>query len=100
MADFVVLALTGVAGAHAAASAGKNFNFGLAWTTAAGVVGGALGYLLRSTIPSMVDVNGNPVLDNSAVDRLITFGLLGLVMGGLIVLALGFIVSETRKRKS
>lgn len=100
LTEIIVLILSGIAGGNAAGLAAKEFSLGTLWNTLAGAIAGGAGYFLQTFMPPTVDVNGNPVLDNSIVNRLFTLTLAGLALGGVLVLVLGFIRSESQLSKT
>lgn len=95
-----MLILAGIAAGNAAGLADKEFNLGTLRNTLAGAAAGGAGYFLQSFIPPTVDINGNPVLDDSVVSHLLILALLGLALGGVLVLALGFARTEMSRKRS
>jgi hypothetical protein len=99
LTEIIVLILAGIAGGNAAGSAAKEFNLGTLRNTLAGAVAGGAGYFLQPFIPPTVDINGNPVLDDSIVNHLLILALLGLALGGVLIIVLGFMKSEACRRR-
>jgi hypothetical protein len=61
---------------------------------------GAGGYLLEVVILSTVTAVGDPVTDDSAVNEWVVRVLVALVVGGMLNLIVGFVRSETAKKRS
>jgi len=100
LTEIIVLILAGIAGGNAVGLAGGEFNLGTLRNTLAGAVAGGAGYFLAPFIPPTVDINGNPVLDDSIVNHLFTLTWLGLALGGVLIIFLGFMKSEASRRRS
>lgn len=98
--EIFILLVTGVVGANAAGSLAKEYNLGAIKNTIVGAAAGGSGYFLQQFIPPTVDINGNPVLDHTAANHLMTAGLVGLGAGGILALALGFLIAEVIKIRS
>jgi hypothetical protein len=98
--DVAVLLVAGILGGNALGLAMKEYSLGPLKNTIAGAVGGSGSYFLQTFIPPPVDAAGNPVPDTSAVDHLVILALVGLAAGGMLTLVLGFVRSETAKRRS
>lgn len=100
LTELIVLILAGIAAGNAAGLMDKEFNLGMRRNTLAGAFAGGAGYFLLPFIPPTVDINGNPVLDNSIVNHLLVLALLGLALGGVLVIALGFARTEASRKQS
>jgi len=94
-----VLVLAGILAGNAVGLAIKEYNLGTINNTLAGAIGGAAGYFLQVFIPP-VDAGGNPVMDNSLVNQMVTLALVGVAAGGVLTLVLGFVMGEVAISRS
>jgi hypothetical protein len=95
-----VLVLAGIFAGNAVGLAIKEYNLGTIKNTLAGAIGGAAGYFLQVFIPPTVDAGGNPVMDNSLVNQMVTLALVGVAAGGVLTLVLGFVMGEVARSRS
>jgi uncharacterized membrane protein YeaQ/YmgE (transglycosylase-associated protein family) len=87
--NLVIQILTGVLGAHFAATAAREHNFGFLGHTLVGAIGGALsGYFLQTLAVTLVTGSGSLI---GAVDNAVLQGLAGIAAGGCLTLVVGFI---------
>jgi len=47
-----------------------------------------------------VDAGGNPVIDSSLVNHMVTLALVGVAAGGVLTLVLGFVMGEVARSHS
>jgi hypothetical protein len=89
--NLVIQILTGVLGAHFAATAARDYGFGFFGHTLVGAIGGALsGTFLQTLAVTLVTGNGS-LNDIRAVDNAVLQGLAGIAAGGCLMLVVGFI---------
>ena len=89
--NLVIQILTGVLGAHFAATAAREHGFGFLGHTLVGAIGGALsGYFLQTLAVTLVTGNGS-LNEIRAVDNAVLQGLAGIAAGGCLTLVVGFI---------
>lgn len=89
--NLVIQVLTGILGAHFAATAAREHGFGFLGHTLAGAIGGALsGYFLQTLAVTLVTASGSQN-DITAVDNAVLQGLAGIAAGGCLMLIVGFI---------
>jgi uncharacterized membrane protein YeaQ/YmgE (transglycosylase-associated protein family) len=89
--NLVIQILTGVLGAHFAATAAREYSFGFFGHTLVGAIGGALsGTFLQTLAVTLVTGNGS-LNDIRAVDNAVLQGLAGIAAGGCLTLVVGFI---------
>jgi uncharacterized membrane protein YeaQ/YmgE (transglycosylase-associated protein family) len=89
--NLVIQILTGVLGAHFAATAARDYGFGFFGHTLVGAIGGALsGTFLQTLAVTLVTGNGS-LNDIRAVDNAVLQGLAGIAAGGCLTLVVGFI---------
>ena len=89
--NLVIQILTGVLGAHFAATAARDYGFGFFGHTLVGAIGGAAsGYFLQTLAVTLVTGNGS-LNDIRAVDNAVLQGLAGIAAGGCLTLVVGFI---------
>ena len=89
--NLVIQILTGVLGAHFAATAAREHGFGFFGHTLVGAIGGALsGYFLQTLAVTLVTGSGS-LNEIRAVDNAVLQGLAGIAAGGCLMLVVGFI---------
>jgi hypothetical protein len=89
--NLVIQILTGILGAHFAATAAREHGFGFSGHTLVGAIGGALsGYFLQTLAVTLVTGNGSLNVIR-AVDNAVLQGLAGIAAGGCLMLVVGFI---------
>lgn len=89
--NLVIQILTGVLGAHFAATAAREHAFGFFGHTLVGAIGGALsGYFLQTLAVTLVTGSGS-LNEIRAVDNAVLQGLAGIAAGGCLTLVVGFI---------
>jgi hypothetical protein len=89
--NLVIQILTGVLGAHFAATAASEHGFGFLGHTLVGAIGGALsGYFLQTLAVTLVTGSGS-LNEIRAVDNAVLQGLAGIAAGGCLTLVVGFI---------
>ena len=89
--NLVIQIVTGVLGAHFAATAAREHGFGFFGHTLVGAIGGALsGYFLQTLAVTLVTGNGS-LNEIRAVDNAVLQGLAGIAAGGCLMLVVGFI---------
>jgi uncharacterized membrane protein YeaQ/YmgE (transglycosylase-associated protein family) len=89
--NLVIQIVTGVLGAHFAATAAHEHGFGFFGHTLVGAIGGALsGYFLQTLAVTLVTGNGS-LNEIRAVDNAVLQGLAGIAAGGCLMLVVGFI---------
>jgi hypothetical protein len=89
--NLVIQILTGVLGAHFAATAAREHGFGFLGHTLVGALGGALsGYFLQTLAVTLVTGSGS-LNEIRAVDNAVLQGLAGIAAGGCLALVVGFI---------
>ncbi len=98
--NLVIQIVTGVLGAHFAASAAREHGFGFLGHTIVGAVGGALsGYFLQKLAVTVVTASGS-LNEIGAADNAVLQGLTGLAAGGCLMLVVGFIKHSIEKPKA
>ena len=89
--NLVIQILTGILGAHFAATAAREHGFGFFGHTLVGALGGALsGYFLQTLAVTLVTGSGS-LNEIRAVDNAVLQGLAGIAAGGCLMLVVGFI---------
>jgi uncharacterized membrane protein YeaQ/YmgE (transglycosylase-associated protein family) len=89
--NLVIQIVTGVLGAHFAATAAREHGFGFLGHTLVGAIGGALsGYFLQTLAITLVTGSGS-LNEIRAVDNAVLQGLAGAAAGGCLMLVVGFI---------
>jgi hypothetical protein len=89
--NLVIQILTGVLGAHFAATAAREHGVGFLGHTLVGALGGALsGYFLQTLAVTLVTGSGS-LNEIRAVDNAVLQGLAGIAAGGCLTLVVGFI---------
>ena len=89
--NLVIQILTGVLGAHFAATAAREHGFGFFGHTLVGAIGGALsGYFLQTLAVTLVTGSGS-LNEIRAIDNAVLQGLAGIAAGGCLTLVVGFI---------
>jgi hypothetical protein len=89
--NLVIQIVTGVLGAHFAATAAREHGFGFFGHTLVGALGGALsGYFLQTLAVTLVTGSGS-LNEIRAVDNAVLQGLAGIAAGGCLMLVVGFI---------
>jgi hypothetical protein len=98
--NLVIQIITGVVGAHFAATAAQEHGFGFIGHTIVGVVAGALsGYILQKLAVTVVTASGS-LNEVGAADNAVLQGLTGLAAGGCLMLVVGFIKHSIEKHKA
>ena len=98
--NLVIQIVTGVLGAHFAASAAQEHGFGFLGHTIVGAVGGALsGYFLQKLAVTVVTASGS-LNEIGAADNAVLQGLSGLAAGGCLMLVVGFVKHSIEKHKA
>jgi uncharacterized membrane protein YeaQ/YmgE (transglycosylase-associated protein family) len=98
--NLVIQIVTGVLGAHFAASAAEEHSFGFFGHTIAGVVGGAFsGYFLQKLAVTVVTASGS-LNEIDAADNVVLQGLTGLAAGGCLMLIVGFVKHSIEKHRA
>jgi hypothetical protein len=98
--NLVIQIVTGVLGAHFAASAAQEHGFGFIGHTLVGAVAGALsGYFLQKLAVTVVTASGS-LNEVDAADNAVLQGLTGLAAGGCLMLVVGFIKHSIEKHKA
>ncbi len=96
--NLMIQIITGILGAHAAATAAKEHSFGIFGHTIVGALGGALsGYFLQTFAGTVVTASGS-VSEPTALDEAILQGLTGAVAGGIAMLVVGFAKHSMRQK--
>jgi hypothetical protein len=94
---FLVQVLAGLLGAHLAAFAAHEYRFGLLGHSLVGLVTGALGGLfLQRPVMTIVTAAGD-AMPITKVEALMSQATLGLVCGGIVMFAVGFVRDEMAK---
>ena len=89
--NLVIQIFTGILGAHFAATAAREHNFGFLGHTLVGAIGGALsGYFLQTLAVTLVTGSGS-LNEIRAIDNAVLQGLAGIAAGGCLTLVVGFI---------
>ena len=89
--NLVIQIVTGILGAHFAATAAKEHDFGFFGHIATGAIGGGLsGYFLQQLAVTVVTANGS-LNEISAADNVVMQGVAGIAAGGCLTLIVGFI---------
>jgi hypothetical protein len=89
--NLVIQIVTGILGAHFAATAARDYGFGFFGHTLVGAIGGALsGTFLQTLAVTLITGNGS-LNDIRAVDNAVLQGLAGIAAGGCLTLVVGFI---------
>jgi hypothetical protein len=89
--NLVIQIVTGVLGAHFAATAAREHDFGFFGHTLAGAIGGGLsGYFLQQLAVTVVTANGS-LNEITTADNAVMQGLAGIAAGGCLTLVVGFI---------
>src|ERR1700683_893656 len=89
--NLIIQIVTGVLGAHFAASAAQEHGFGFIGHTIVGAVAGAFsGYFLQRLAVTVVTASGS-LNEVGAADNAILQGLTGLAAGGQLGLVVGFV---------
>jgi uncharacterized membrane protein YeaQ/YmgE (transglycosylase-associated protein family) len=98
--NLVIQIVTGVLGAHFAASAAEEHSFGFFGHTLAGVIAGALsGYFLQRLAVTVVTASGS-LNQVDAADNVVLQGLTGLAAGGCLMLVVGFIKHSIERHRA
>ena len=89
--NLVIQIVTGILGAHFAATAAREHDFGFFGHTITGAIGGGLsGYFLQQLAVTVVTASGS-LNEISAADNAVMQGLAGIAAGGCLTLVVGFI---------
>jgi hypothetical protein len=98
--NLVIQIITGVVGAHFAASAAQEHGFGFIGHTLVGAVAGALsGYFLQKLAVTVVTASGS-LNEVGAADNAVLQGLTGLAAGGCLMLVVGFVKHSIEKHRA
>src|SRR3984885_4947024 len=98
--NLVIQIITGILGAHFAATAAREHSFGSIGHTLAGAIGGGLsGYFLQKLAVTVVTANGS-LNEISAADNVVMQGLAGIAAGGCLTLVVGFIKHAIEQHRS
>jgi hypothetical protein len=85
--DAIVQAIAGTIGGGVVAGAIKEHGVRIVLNLLAGGIGGGIGgFLVHSQIPALVNGGGEPNIDPSNGDDLVTRALAGFIAGGLLAL--------------
>jgi uncharacterized membrane protein YeaQ/YmgE (transglycosylase-associated protein family) len=96
IANLAIQSVAGVLGAHAAASAAHEHRFGFVGHSLVGLVAGAVsGYFLQEIVNT---TGSGETMPASAVETAIIQALAGAVIGAIVMLAIGFMRSETTRK--
>ena len=100
--NLVIQIVTGILGAHFAATAAKEYSFGFVGHTLVGAVGGALsGYFLQRLAVTVTVVTADGSLNElTAADNAVLQGLAGIAAGGCLMLVVGFIKHSIEHHRS
>jgi hypothetical protein len=97
----LLLFVGGAIGGIVAGAATKEHNADILTNSVVGAIGGAIGgYVLNEFIPAMVDLNGNPHLDESILGQASIRVLAGFIAGGIVTLVLSFLKILKGERQS
>ena len=98
--NLVIQIFTGILGAHFAATAAKEHDFGFFGHTIVGAIGGALsGYFLQQLAMTVVTANGS-LNELTTPDIVVLQGLSGIAAGGCLTLIVGFIKHSVDHHRS
>jgi hypothetical protein len=98
--NLAIQIITGVLGAHFAASAAHEHGFGFLGHTIVGAIAGALsGYFLQKLAVTVVTASGS-LNEVDAADNAVLQGLTGLAAGGCLMLVVGFIKHSIEKHQA
>jgi hypothetical protein len=98
--NLIIQIVTGVLGAHFAASAAQEHSFGFIGHTVVGAVAGAFsGYFLQKLAVTVVTASGSRN-EVGVADNAILQGLTGLAAGGCLMLIVGFVKHSIEKHKA
>ena len=98
--NLLIQIVTGVVGAHFAATAAQEHSFGFIGHTIVGAVAGALsGYFLQKLAVTVVTASGS-LNEVDAADNAVLQGLTGLAAGGCMMLVTGFIKHSIEKHRA
>jgi hypothetical protein len=96
--NLVIQAIAGILGAHAAATAAREHQFGFAGHSFVGLLAGALsGFFLQRLAATMVTASGDAV-PLSFPETIVVQALTGAAAGGLTMLVAGFLRHEMRRK--
>ena len=97
--NLLIQIVTGVLGAHFAASAAHEHSFGFIGHSIVGAIAGALsGYFLQSLAVTVVTASGS-LNEVDAADNAVLQGLTGLTAGGCLMLVVGVIKHSIDKHQ-
>jgi len=105
LTNLVIQAVTGILGAHAAASASKEHSFGFVGHTVVGAVAGAAsGFFLQSLAITLV-TGGGAMVEPTLAETVVIQCLAGAVVGACLMLTVGLVkhsieAHESQKSKS
>ncbi len=95
LTSLVIQTVAGFVGAHAAAGASREHNFGPIGHSLVGLVGGAVsGYFLQIAPLTMVTGSGS-LMEPRAAEVFIIEGLVGAIVGAICMFAVGFALQHT-----
>jgi hypothetical protein len=98
--NLVIQIITGILGAHFAATAAREHSFGFVGHTFTGAIGGALsGTFLQKLAVTVVAANGS-LNEVTAADNVVMQGLAGIAAGGCLTLVVGFIKHAIEHHRS
>jgi uncharacterized membrane protein YeaQ/YmgE (transglycosylase-associated protein family) len=98
--NLVIQIITGILGAHFAATLAKEHSFGFLGHTITGLIGGAFsGYFLQSLAATVVTANGS-LNELRPPENAVLQGLAGIAVGACLTLVVGFIKHAIDTHKS
>jgi len=98
--NLVIQIITGILGAHFAATLAKEHSFGFFGHTITGLIGGAFsGYFLQSLADTVVTANGS-LNELRPPENAVLQGLAGIAAGACLTLVVGFIKHSIDQHKS
>jgi hypothetical protein len=96
--NLVIQAIAGILGAHAAATAAREYQFGFVGHSFVGLLAGALsGFFLQRLAATMVTASGD-AMPLSPTETIVVQVLTGAAAGGLTMLVAGFLRHEMRRK--
>jgi hypothetical protein len=100
LTNLFIQLVTGILGAHAAATVAHEHQFGVVGHTLTGAIAGAFsGYFLQRLAVTVVTASGS-LNQVGAVDNAILQGLTGVASGGCLMLVVGLIVHGVREHRA
>ena len=98
--NFVIQAIAGILGAHAAAMAAHEHRFGFIGHSLVGLIAGSLsGFFLQRIVMTTVTGTGD-AMPITALDAAIYQAVAGLAVGGMAMLVIGLLRHEMTKSAS